>query len=294
MQLTKISDDIISKLVGTRPSLEGYQLIDQDTDGFLGDDLIFCFRTEVISEELENIAKDCLLDIVKKAESSNRGIIAGPVSLQKINKGKRSKIVGLVSPENFKSQVIFQDGSISSYKVSNTVHSMIVGYYDKAELRNPGEKNRATAYNKKHPEKWEDLQQVIQEVNDLYQEYLPDEYEDQLESIEEGNQNKIGIIKDTVYSTGTINYNLECAIHKDSNNAEGSISALLAFGSWEGSYLCLPSYNIAINVRPGDVLFFNAQQEYHFNSPLILDKDDWRMSMVLYLRNGFVNIDEDS
>lgn len=290
MQLTKIDDAVISKLVGTRPSIEGYEIIDEDTDGFLGDDLIFCFRTGVISEELENISKECLLEIVKKTESSNRGMIAGPVSLSKINKGKRSKIVGIVSPQNFKSQVIFADGSVSSYKVSNAVHSMIVGYYDKAELRVPGEKNRPTAYNKKHPEKWEKFQKVIREVSSLYQELLPDEYHDQLLSIEKGNKKKVGIISDTVYSTGTINYNLECAIHKDSNNAEGSISALLAFGNWEGSYLCLPSYNIAINVRPGDVLFFNAQQEYHFNSPLIVGKDDWRMSVVLFLRDGFVKI----
>lgn len=176
MKLTKINDSEISKLVGTRPSIDDYQFIDENTDGYLGDQLIFCFRTDMISETLENTSKECLLDVVKKAESSNRGMIAGRVSLDKINKGKRSKIVGIVSPENFKSQVIFKDGSVSNYKISNVVNSMIVGYYDKAELRCPGEKNRPTSYNKKHPEKWQKFQDVVKEVNFIYKDLLPSQH----------------------------------------------------------------------------------------------------------------------
>ena len=84
-----------------------------------------------------------------------------------------------------------------------------------------------------------------------------------------------------IFSTVTINKNVLCRSHADGNN-ESRLSCLMAFGEFQGGYLCFPRLRVAFDVQPGDVLIADTNHEQHGNiGPLFGE----RVSLVCYLRD---------
>ena len=102
------------------------------------------------------------------------------------------------------------------------------------------------------------------------------------------------------YSTLTLNYDFRTAAHIDRGDLIDSLSTLTILeeveDNYSGCYLGLPEYKIAINVKSGDTLIFDAH-EFHANTEMkvlsdILPIDNLtgkpfggRISIVAYLRN---------
>lgn len=100
-------------------------LITNDADVYRVDSegnhhILFYFRKKIIADSDLNFALSSFKSKAVKA-SSIRGKAGGYVDTQKL----AGKIVGVVSPQSFKSRVIYQDGHISDYYMSNKVNSLI-------------------------------------------------------------------------------------------------------------------------------------------------------------------------
>jgi hypothetical protein len=184
----------------------------------------------------------------------------------------------------------------------NRVASSIIGYYEKPirsgkyaldkSLRAPC---RKTMFNRDYVNEWEQLKPFFETINQAYKELLPDKYEQQSQIIRE---NKIEnfVIQDTIFSTITLNKNLQTSFHIDRGDLDRGYSLIMALEgkgtNWSGGYLCYPRYRIALNLREGDILIMDPH-EIHCNTPLQLnDSKACRLSLVFYLRQRILNCNE--
>jgi hypothetical protein len=86
-------------------------------------------------------------------------------------------------------------------------------------------------------------------------------------------------IATSLFSSVTINDSVICPAHHDEKNSSG-FSCLTTFGSWSGGLLCFPRLRVAVDVRPGDVLIADMQEQHGNIAPLV----GRRISVVAYLR----------
>jgi hypothetical protein len=88
---------------------------------------------------------------------------------------------------------------------------------------------------------------------------------------------------DSIYSTMTANFNLQCALHTDRGDFRGGLGNLvvLELGREDSGNQVMPRERVAILVRPTDVLLMNVHH-LHGNLPLTLGGT--RLTAVLYAR----------
>lgn len=84
------------------------------------------------------------------------------------------------------------------------------------------------------------------------------------------------------FSTMAANYNFRTAVHKDNKTMPGSmlVFTLLGDDKAKGGYLKFPELNIAVDLRKGDMLAFDAEL-LHGNTPFTNKLFD-RLSCVFY------------
>ena len=224
-------------------------------------DILFIFRKNVIPKDLATIAWDTFNKFARK-KNGNRGLAAG----------------------------LYPDGSakkVDKYGISigNMSSSNIVGFYDKPGMRDkklfPGKSIcRLTAFNAKNTEKFEKAIPFFKCIDDVYRTCAPDQYARQLEQSKLCHQDLI--IKDTVFSTVTCNYNWRTACHTDSGDYSkglGNITVVSPDGH-VGGILGFPEYNIGVDVQSCDVLLMNSHK-IHCNTAITSGE---RLSFVCYLR----------
>lgn len=253
--------------------------------------LVFIFRKKRIPLDETRKAFKNLLGISKQ-KGDNRSIASGPLDLNKLPKYMKKE--NITKYNKFRVlEYIKQDGTVSKRNFGNMTTSNIVGFYEKRD-RNYGSnspKCRLTSFSAKEVEKWNEVQGFIKSISDLYSELAHKEYTIQLQ---EANKTEFHI-KDTPFSTITVNYNFRTALHKDEGDYKQGLSCftICQEGEYEGCYLGFPKYKVNIDVREGDILLFNPH-EYHcntsFSSSFPYNKDKLpcpytRLSFVLYLRN---------
>jgi hypothetical protein len=274
-----ISDDKIKNLQGEFFNFNHYDtLINKDTDIYTPEGhLLFSIRKKIIPKKISNIAKKHLLPRAIYAKSNSRGVATGKVNLDYMN----NSIVELLDPGNFKTRVKYEDGHISTYKVSNNCKSMIAGYYDKALRGDRASTSiRLTSFSLKYPDDWCNIITYVQYLDKIYKSIYKDNYVNRKKKLP-----KYGIIDNTIFTTLTINYNFRTACHVDKGNDDYSI--LTTIGDWKGCYLGYPQYGVCVNVEEGDFLIMNPY-EYHCNTEFIGASQN-RMSIVTYSRDGIIN-----
>jgi hypothetical protein len=251
-------------------------IVDRDVDVWTDEGrLLFKFRKSVVKYNRDELPLKAVKKYLAKS-SSNRGIASGKLNSIKFKNGDK-----LLSPDRFKSRILHSDGSISKQYIANTTHSMIAGFFDAPN------KCRLTAFSQHELEPWRDLQKMIKVVSDLYQTYCPDEYDYQLKY---SSQVPDYCIDDTIFTTVTLNLNWQTALHRDAGDLANGYSAITVIeeGLWTGAYLGYPQYGIAINIREWDLLIMDPHQ-YHCNTPLYLENDGMRISVVYYFREGIMS-----
>jgi len=190
------------------------------------------------------------LPIMKKMKSTNRGFAAG---------SKERQI-----HENFER--------------SNAVHSTVAGYIDSPNNKLPC---RLSQFSKVHFEEYSEGIPMIKDVDALFKATLPDRYAIQYDK---ATKTKFKI-EDTAFTTVTVNYNFQTALHVDKGDCKEGFGVLVVSGDDTcGGYLLFPRYDIGVLVKTGDVLFMNVH-EYHCNSPVTGE----RLSFVFYLRNRLLD-----
>lgn len=178
-------------------------------------------------------------------------------------------------------------------KENPKINTSIIGYFDrwgpsqKRLFKNNGValpiEVRETYFVEKYPEKFKKIIPYIQQVNDLYQQYVPDKYKKQYAKAKETHFK----IANTAFTTITTNINFQTTIHKDAGDDEEGFGNLTVIekGKYTGGETCLPQYGIGVDVREGDVLFMDVHQ-WHGNLPIVTTKGAERLSVVCYLRKN--------
>ena len=87
------------------------------------------------------------------------------------------------------------------------------------------------------------------------------------------------------FSTLTLNHNLVFFAHQDGNNVPNTLSCLAAFGSYAGGALCMPRLGVSFDLRPGDLLVADTNEEYHGT---VGEPFGNRYSVVAYLHRSLL------
>jgi hypothetical protein len=251
--------------------------------------ILIKFRKKVFPEKLCNAALDNLTKAAMK-HHDNRGAAAGVLDIKKLPsyandpskfiKRTNLRISGYISKKN---------GKLVKNTIGNLAQSNIIGYYDKKD-RNIGvnaPQCRETAFTSQQVDKWTKVIPFIEAINEQFKKLIPKNHKLQL------NRARLTpkfAIKNTAFSTLTINYNWRTALHKDAGDFVDGFGNLIVCekGRYKGGYTGFPQFGIAVDVRHGDFLAMDVH-EWHCNTKLIpIDKDFTRLSLVAYLREQMI------
>lgn len=248
-------------------------------------ELIFCFKKNVIPHELYNIDKSIIQ--YSTVYSNNRGDAAGITNIKDLQKGMThwknypidvvDKNGNTLKDHNETTSFIkMKSGEINKRKRSNQVMSNSIGGYDKSN-RYPC---RLTNWTRKHLNQYKTIFPLSKKISDLYFSYCPDKWLKQYEKYQKSP--KEFIIPDTNFSTLTINCDFRTAAHKDAGDCKDGLTAFTVkdLDNFKGGQLCFPTFDIALEIRQGDLLLFNPHIT-HCNNKL---SKEGRMSFVFYLR----------
>lgn len=292
----KHSDEHVSKMEGHFFNETDFEThIYDDTDGFIMENgkprCLFKFRKNVIPENLCKLAIDSYEAPAKK-KNYNRGASAGLLDFKKVPKN----VTEIIQTEKFRGKIKINE-KFSNFQVGNMSQSNIIGFFDDTKPKTKNEINklpcRTTKFTRDHPEVWEKSLPVLHYIDNLFKEMCFEKWHNQFVACE----NTDFRIPETSFSTITLNYNFQTALHKDKGDYKNGFGNLVVFrrGSWTGNHLGLYQYGVCIHIDHGDYLTFDVHEwhcntpMYHKNEPSLTENNDMRLSLVLYLRETIVN-----
>jgi hypothetical protein len=240
------------------------KLIKDDCDVYRLDDqgnkiLLAKFRKKVIPEDKRKIGFDSFCKLTKP--SRGRGPSAGPINPNSKYWGKR-KVSQCKS--KWMTYQVLEDGKLSKMQVSNPVISTPLGYTESNGLGNLP--CRLTHFTRKNFDTYKSGLPFIEEVDSCFKTLTPEAYKKQRC---QANKRKDLRIKNTAFSTITVNRNFRTALHKDSGDFKqgfGNLS-VIERGKYSGGYTIFPQYGVGFDVRNGDFLAMDVH-EWHANTPL--------------------------
>lgn len=202
----------------------------------------------VIGDELLCLAQGALL------KTRTRGDAAGPATAKDLQRGE--KLHG--------KNVLGADGRIWNH----TVNSNTVGFNNNRQL---------SYWTRTHPQRVRDMRALFVRMLAVYQRYAP---------ISFANQERTCKLRfmDLPISSVAINNNFRCAVHLDNNELPGTLGVMAVAGDdrVKGGSLVFPEYDVAFDVRKGDVLLFDSSL-FHGNTAFNA-KSCSRISVVIYGR----------
>lgn len=198
----------------------------------------------------------------------------------------------------FASKTTANRGSASGSNQKNmydnpNIMSNIIGYTDKfapSQKKILTSKNlnllnvRETRFNMDYPENYKKTIPLIEDIDNLYKKYIPDNY---LKQKRKANQTHFKIAN-TSFTTVTTNINFQTTMHTDKGDDQEGFGNLTVIenGKYTGGETCFPQYGIGVDVRTNDILFMNVHK-LHGNLPIHFEnKDAKRLSIVCYLRTN--------
>jgi len=250
--------------------------------------LLFKFRKKVLSDKLCQIG---IVNLKKAAMKThdNRGASAGVISYKKLptyaNEKNQFKRVDKFRILGYKSK---KSGKWVNNSFGNLSQSNIIGFFDKRD-RNKGidaPPCRKTKFSAEHVDKWKNITPLIKEINHMYKTLVPEQYRKQAKEAKQTNFH----IKNTAFSTVTINYNWRTALHKDAGDYKQGFGNLVVLeeGKYKGGSTGFPQFGVAIDVRHCDFLAMDVH-EWHCNTKIEpISKDYTRLSLVSYLRENMI------
>lgn len=126
---------------------------------------------------------------------------------------------------------------------------------------------RLTAFTAREVDRWESLQPYFQRIAELLEEHVPDRYAAQVRYAQATHPD--WIIRDTPFTTITVNNTYPTAVHTDKGDLDSGFSTLgvMRRGNFEGGHLSFPQYGISVDMQHGDVLLMDAH-DWHGNTPM--------------------------
>jgi len=267
-----LSDEEVGKLEGSfiDENYIKYPLINENIDVYYLDEnnqekLLLKFRKNRINNQLIRIGWNSYKDLAKP--SRGRGASAGPIDKESVYWKKRK----IVNTNKWSTGYLKEDGSVSKMKVNNQVASNPIGYYESSNnfCKLPC---RLTHFTRTNYEKYNNGLPFIQKIDQEFKKLIPESYKKQLDR---ANLKPHLKIKDTCFSTITINRNFRTALHKDAGDFKDGFGNLCVIerGKYHGGYTCFPQFGVAVNVRSGDFLAMDVHQ-WHSNTPIYETEED--------------------
>lgn len=184
---------------------------------------------------------------------------------------------------------------ISDTTYANAVNSGIAGFFDRYPRIPYG---RATSYTEKNPDLYKKCFPFMMTLAEQFSQLMPARHAAQETYADKIDPRFRVAGKNTPFTTITVNKNFRTAAHRDAGDLTEGFSNLTVVSKekeWEGGYLVLPEYRIAINVRPGDVLLINNHEGIHGNTEIIPPagktvEDMERISLVCYFRENMIDL----
>ena len=137
-----------------------------------------------------------------------------------------------------------------------------------------------TAWTKSKPDIFTNVMPWIQEINKVYQTFLPGEYARQkayVDRIPEGWK-----IPKTAFTTLYVLKNAPTACHTDDMDIREGFGCMASLGLFSGAEICFPKYKVCVDYQPTDVILADVH-EVHGNFPVT---EGERVSCVFFCREG--------
>lgn len=235
--------------------------------------LLLRYRKDVLPRNVLVPAWSVLRHV--ETRSMNRGLAAG----KSVNYQVDGRDAKRASATRF--NPVLLDGTMSKTMYANPSESGIIGYFDRSQ-RQPY--CRMTAFNIDHHREFEIALPFIYAISEAFRQHYPERYKAQMDVV--GKTEPYYIIRNTVFTTITVNRNFRTACHKDKGDLSAGfgVMSVLEAGSYSGCYLIFPKYRTAVDMRTGGLCLADVH-EWHGNSPLVGREGGYeRVSVVCYYR----------
>ena len=244
---------------------------------------IFESNAKVYSEDGKLIAI-----FIKGAITDPKYVRAGR-NLLRYKQGTTSRTIA--AGVNKEKKERYTDGNIGS---ANKVSSSIVGFMENVGFW----PCRQTSLYQKHEKVFDaETLKLIQFISKQFKKYAPQSFDKQKKFV--GKLNPHMVLKDTVYTTITVNCDWRTRTHVDKGDFDSGLGNITVFDytksdlckkgspaeskqSWSKGEFLLPEYDIGFRINEGDLLFVDVHQ-IHCNNPI---KGKGRVSLVCYAREG--------
>jgi hypothetical protein len=124
----------------------------------------------------------------------------------------------------------------------------------------------------------------LPKLTEIYQKYLPQQYNHDVNVIQEQVREDYRLVEEAPFTTANINVNHAIKYHRDTGNFRGNLSNVLILrGGIIGGELVFPEYGFALSQEDGYLAIFDGQNEIHGVMPIIqTTKNPYRASIVYY------------
>lgn len=230
----------------------------------------------------KNILDSCRTSFRKasKRSSNNRGMASGNLeTIYKVGDKIGDRVIGKIDGFRY-TPINIKNGKLSNTSYALTVNSSTVGFSDRYP-RIPY--CRTTTFTQKNLLEYKKMIPYILKVNEIYNKFANKQYIKQKKLAELTNQDFI--IKDTAFTTVTVNRNFRTACHYDKGDYKNGMGNLgvLSIGNYKGGVTVIPKYGLGLDVRDGDIALFDVH-ELHGNTKLEKRGYAERISIVCYFR----------
>tara|TARA_R100000655_G_scaffold17039_2_gene36581 strand:+ start:696 stop:1670 length:975 start_codon:yes stop_codon:yes gene_type:complete len=278
-----MTEEEANNLIGTHlDENKIHHLVEEDTEVFKENgDLLCVLKKNIVPEKtLENARAPFRKAI---SPTNNRGSAAGEIgNLYSVGDKIGSAVIGEIKGNQYRA--LLKNGTLSKTMHAIPVDSSVIGYMDRYP-RIPY--CRTTAFSQKFFNEYNMCVPYIKCIDDVFKNYAPHRYKIQKAMAEASSQDFI--IKDTSFTTVTVNKNFRTAAHKDAGDLKEGFGNLgvISRGKYDGFYTVLPKYGVGLNIGHGDVALFDVH-EVHGNTEAKKITYFERISVVCYYREKMI------
>tara|TARA_R110002153_G_scaffold180935_1_gene334349 strand:+ start:847 stop:1821 length:975 start_codon:yes stop_codon:yes gene_type:complete len=256
--------------------------ITEDTEVFNEKgDLLCILKKKIVPEHTLEMARTPFRKAI--SPTFNRGSAAGELSkLYKVGDQIGYLTIGEIKGNQYKP--LLKGGKLSKTSYAMKVDSSVIGYMDRYP-RIPY--CRTTAFSQNYFNEYNLCVPYIKCINEVFKQYAPHKYQVQKSMADASSQDFI--IKDTAFTTVTVNKNFRTAAHKDKGDLKEGFGNLgvISRGKYNGFITVLPRYGIGLDIDHGDVALFDVHEVHGNTEPEKISYFE-RISVVCYYREKMI------
>ena len=244
-------------------------------------DILAVYKKNAVPKEVVDKCRSSFRKSI--SVSNNRGQAAGPIPPElKIGDRIDGLTIGKIMGNRF--LPLLKSGKLSKSAKAKAVKSSIIGFSDRYP-RIPY--CRTSMWTQRNWKEYNNCLPYIKYVDAFFKQHAPARYKIQKKMAEKSSQDFI--IKDTAFSTVTVNKNFRTAGHFDNGDLKEGFGNLgvISQGQYDGAITVIPRYGIGLDLKDGDLAIFDVH-ELHGNTETTTKTFYERISIVCYYREKMI------